>query len=288
MSTVGRLRLTCLAKNDIFAHMYDNLNSLRMRAESAGRHISGAERLVSDSELESAAQEMLQRALKHSRGHAELISICVEGVAAESVKNGCLPDLHNNQVVNWQQGRDLAQQLLVSAGVATVAAESAIKMLQQGAAPDGGSMRGAMLVNADTGERLESDRTRGVRASRMDLTEDARDQLCSVLARYQLDNQHVVEAITLAAKVMTAPGIVAELCWSDDPDYIAGYVAADTLGYQRISQMKLSGDERGGRAFFVRCQSNELPKTIDWLENVPLLIGQIGKATLSNDREGHI
>ena len=29
-------------------------------------------------------------------------------------------------------------------------------------------------------------------------------------------------------------GVVAELCWSDDPDYTTGYVAGKNIGYVRI------------------------------------------------------
>jgi len=137
-------------------------------------------------------------------------------------------------------------------------------------------MRGAMLVDAQSGQRLEPDRARGVRASRMDLTPAAEQELRRGLAALGLDNAHVREALVLAAKVLSAPGIVAELCWSDDPAYTAGYVAAPALGYVRFPYLKPFGEERGGRAFFVRREGLDLAALIEHLERSVLLVDSIG------------
>ncbi len=253
------------------------LNSLRMRAEKGQRHISGAERLLSAEEVEQAALQMLQRALEHPRGRAEKIHLTIEAVCPGEVSRAKLLDLQNNRVTDWSAGRDVAVQLLAAAGVARAVSVEAINRLSQGAAPDGNSMRGAMLINVETGERLESDQYRGVRASRMDLTAQARLELQQALERVGLNNSHVVEAMILATKVVLAPGAVAELCWSDDPDYQAGYVASRGLGYQRISLLKPLGEERGGRVFFVRCPGQSLTDLQVWLEKKPLLIDRIGQ-----------
>lgn len=257
--------------------MCNDLHSLRMRSEAEGRHISGAERLLTFADLGDAVIAMLQRALFHSRGRADSINFQIEEVSADQVVSGNLPDLYNNQVVDWRQGRDLAYEMLVTMGVTQHAAAGAISSIDSGAAPDGQSMRGAMLVDADSGERLEPDQMRGIRVSRMDLTDPACLQLKQLLSAQQLDNSHVIEALTLAAKVIAAPGVVAELCWSDDPDYLSGYVASVNYGYQRISLMKPAGEQRGGRAFFVRCGKERIPALIEWLEKTPLMINRLGR-----------
>lgn len=257
--------------------MTETLNSLRMRAERDGTHISGAERLVPIHQLEDAALKMVQRALQHPRGQAQQINISVEPIERAALQFGRLPDLHNNQVECWQQGRELATEMLVAFGVARVAVERAMTYLAAGAAPGGLSMRGAMLIDADSGERLEADPARGVRVSRMDLSCAVRQQLGPLLAGQGLNNPHVIEALTLAAKVVAAPTLAAELCWSDDPDYLAGYVASRNGGYQRISFLKAAGEERGGRAFFVRCSKDRLATLVDWLERQPFLIERIGR-----------
>ena len=257
--------------------MSELLNSIRMRAERGGVHISGAERLVAFEDLQETTLAMLKRALQHPRGPAERISIKVDSIDPTELLSGVLPDLHNNQVCSWQQGRELATEILRSCGVEREAVLRAMADLTNGAAPGGRSMRGAMLIDADTGERLELDPARGVRASRMDLSEAALSQLCPLLAAYDLNNSHVIEAITLAAKVISAPAVIAELCWSDDPDYVAGYVAAQKTGYQRINLLKPNGEERGGRAFFIRCSKERLARLVAWLEKQPFLIEKVGR-----------
>jgi 6-carboxyhexanoate--CoA ligase len=110
----------------------------------------------------------------------------------------------------------------------------------------------------------------------MDLTPAAEQELRRGLAALGLDNAHVREALVLAAKVLSAPGIVAELCWSDDPAYTAGYVAGPSLGYVRFSHLKPLGEERGGRAFFVRSEGLDLAAFIEHLERSVLLVDRIG------------
>lgn len=67
------------------------------------------------------------------------------------------------------------------------------------------------------------------------------------------------------------PAAIAELCWSDDPDYITGYVAGKKMGYQRITAMKEYGTEEGCRVFFID-GSNDVNTYIHDLEKQPILI----------------
>lgn len=111
----------------------------------------------------------------------------------------------------------------------------------------------------------------------MDLTEQARQELTLGLQALGLDNAHVREALVLAAKVLSTPGIVAELCWSDDPGYTAGYVASAKQGYVRFPHLKPLGDERGGRAFFLESGGHNLSELIDSLQTKPMLFDRIGQ-----------
>ena len=121
------------------------------------------------------------------------------------------------------------------------------------------SMRGAMLVDAITGERLDTG-DRGVRVSHMDSFDS-----------YALgDNEHMREALVLASKVQSADGIVGELCWSDDPDYTVGYVACNGV-YHRLPNMKEFGSDIGGRVFFVRSDIDS-ESVIEYLERTPVLV----------------
>jgi 6-carboxyhexanoate--CoA ligase len=255
----------------------DTLYSIRMHATLGGGHLSGAERLAGGDDLERVTASLLRRALDHAGGRADAIRLSVDALPAAIIRRGRLPDLHLRPATDWQQGREIACQQLLAAGVSESSVRAAMAELAGGAAPGGGVMRGAMLVDAQSGQRLEPDRTRGVRVSRMDLTAEAERALREGLRPLGLDNAHVREALVLAAKVLTAPGIIAELCWSDDPDYTAGYVASAAAGYVRISQMKPAGERRGGRAFFVRRDGLELEALIDYLERGVVVVDRVGE-----------
>lgn len=251
-----------------------------MHASLDGRHLSGAERLVGQTaSAEEEMLSMLRRALDHPRGRADRINFQVDEIPLKKTVSGSLLNFSGYLVDDWKQGRKLACQLLTDTGVSLQAVSRALEYLANGAAPDGSSMRGAMLIDTQSGERLEADRARGIRVSRMDLTTTVRTRLQQQLAVLNLDNSHVVEALTLASKVISAPGIIAELCWSDDPEYTAGYVASATAGYQRINHLKPAGEERGGRAFFVEQKTEGLTSLIQYLEQTPFLIERIGEVT---------
>jgi 6-carboxyhexanoate--CoA ligase len=237
----------------ITALMTNPLYSLRMRADRDGGHCSGAERLAAAGELAALTAELVARALACSGGPPDTVHCTIDRVAG-MIPCWPLPAVRTLAVSDWMAGRECAQTLLQRAGVAPHAAAAAMELLAAGPAPGGRVMRGALIVDAASGERLETDPARGVRVSRMDLAPVARAGILAALAAAGLGHPRVAEALVLAGKVLHAPGIVAELCWSDDPEYLAGYVADPRGGYQRITRLKAAGDRYGGRALFV-CRS---------------------------------
>ncbi len=246
------------------------LYSVRMRAaqggahEAGGKHISGAERLVSPELLTSTAAAMLRRALSHSRGTADFINFTVETVADADVQEADCLSITSVQVPSVAAGRAAAVTALVQAGIKPAAAAAGLERL----AGLTGSLRGAMLVDAQTGARLADRSDRGVRVSRMDIADEQR--YLHWLQRQGYNSIHIREAVVLASKVMSAPGVLAELCWSDDPEYTAGYVAAAGT-YTRFTQLKPYGSSIGGRIFFIR-ENTDLQQLIKYLECQPVLI----------------
>lgn len=260
----------------IFAPMNTPLFSIRMRASRRGEHISGAERIAAPEQLDQLSAALMRRALEHSRGVPDDIRITVEVVDPSTVVYLPLPDITTVRVADVATGRQAALAELTRAGVSEAAAIRAMGLLAHGAAPDGGPLRGAMLVEAASGARLEPDPQRGVRASHMDLAPAAATQLHALLAERGLDNEHVREALVLATKVMHLPGFVAELCWSDDPDYSAGYVCTPGRGYVRFPFLKPLGDPHGGRAFFVRGNDFQQTVALEWLQRTVVLCDRVG------------
>ncbi|MDY0262311.1 6-carboxyhexanoate--CoA ligase [Syntrophotalea acetylenica] len=256
--------------------MKEPLFSIRMRAARGDRHISGAERLAGADCLDGLAAGMVKRALGHPKGLPDSISLTIEEIDLSRLMRIGLPDIRTVGVDSVAQGRNAALAGLLRAGISEQAARSAMQALAGGAAPNGESMRGAMLVDALDGRRLEFDAARGVRVSRMDLEERAAAVLARELQAIGLNNTHVREALVLAAKVLHAPGVLAELCWSDDPDYTAGYVAAPCLGYVRFPLLKPRGEDRGGRAFFL-APGTDVTGLYCFLEKQAVLVDRVGR-----------
>jgi len=254
--------------------MNDELCSIRMHASSLGEHLSGGEQLVHFDELQSHAAALLRRALEHERGCADSIQITIDAVSAEDLVEGSLPGVLSHEYVDVAAARHAAVELLSANGVAPTAAEHAVLALAQGAAPGGRVMRGAMLVDAVSGKRLEKDRTRGVRVSRLGVAASQRIELDELLLEAGLEGTRVAEALTLAAKVQHHPDVLAELCWSDDPSYLTGYVATRE-GYTRLTPLKNPGDSFGGRAFFVR-PGSDIEQLVSYLERTPFIITDLG------------
>ena len=262
------------------------LFSIRMRAAQSNEHISGAERIAPAGELAAIATAMIARALGHSRGNPESIRLAIDALPAASLRTASLPDITTILVPNLHVGRQAARAELRRAGVSEVAAAVAINALASGAAAEGRVMRGAMLIDAQSGARLESDPARGIRVSRMDLDPAANAALTHALQGSGRDTSHLREALALAGKVLLSPGIVAELCWSDDPDYTAGYVASPARDYVRFPHLKEKGDHLGGRAFFYQGSTFNLAALTAFLENEPVLFTSIGRIHADEEFSG--
>ena len=55
--------------------------SVKMRASSDGRHVSGAEKIVSVSSVSKVASRLVERALSHERGTPDFINVKIEDPA---------------------------------------------------------------------------------------------------------------------------------------------------------------------------------------------------------------
>ncbi|MBD5626499.1 MAG: aminotransferase class I/II-fold pyridoxal phosphate-dependent enzyme [Desulfovibrio sp.] len=225
-------------------------------------HISGAERIVAAAAVPGVAADLARRALTHPKGRPDTIHISVEALDEATLLR--IPALPARALAcpDAETGLRLAAGLLREAGVPEPGA--AIRLLLESP-----PLRGAMLVDADTLERLEPDPERGVRATRMDVAPNC------ALPEAQDGKRHYREAAVLAAKVCAAPHMVAELCISDDPDYVTGYVAGPGLGYVRIERLKAAGSPRGGRIFLYRGPREAVADTVAFLERRPVLVEDV-------------
>jgi 6-carboxyhexanoate--CoA ligase len=243
--------------------------SVRMRAakngshEHGGKHISGGELLSTYSDMKQAVNDLLEKGLIHSRGNPDFMQIQFE-LVDEPIKFMKPLQVLTNEVESVEMGQALSRKLLEKADIERQVIEKAYQHMTEYS-----GIRGAILIDVHSGERIDDRNDKGVRVSRMDWLNTNFEKWADY---YKMPkNSRIKEALVLATKVSEHPATVAELCWSDDPEYITGYVATKKLGYQRITKLKEYGDERGCRIFFVDCL-RDLNSYIHYLEKQPVFI----------------
>lgn len=231
-----------------------------MRAQKEGKHISGAERIVNKEDIEKVIKELVKRPLDF-----DFMNIKIEEIK-EFKKISFNLEINSFNFSDVKSAREFAVKKLIQQGIREEIARRAIDILSKGANPKGGNMRGAVLMDIETGERLESDKERGIRTIHFDW--ENREAVTELLLAegYTL---RTVDALALTTKNLYC-GVVAELCWSDDPNYITGYVSGKEIGYVRITPLKEVGDPFGGRVYFIK--RDNLKEILNCLEKEVVLI----------------
>lgn len=254
-----------------------------MRASLRGRHISGAEGLFEAPEVQKAAKRYIKRALTHPKGRPDEITITVEVLKTPPLKTASLP-VWTIRSGSTKKARGIVKSVLSANGISEKAQNAALSLLRAG-----GTVRGAALIEKTTGKRLDKEPLRGLRVSRLGIQKGALGSLSARLSKRGINTDTVKEAIVLASKVASAPGISAELCISDDPHYTTGYVASTEAGYLRVPCMKRKGSKSGGRVFFTE-PGADVEKIALYLEKRPVMVGSVSPVggIISLDELSHI
>ncbi len=215
--------------------------SVRMRASYRGKHVSGAERIVKEEFMDGVVRELIRRPKIY-----DSMVITIEKLESVEYIEKALR-IESYEFKSVKEAREFAVKKLTEAGIDEYLARRGVEILSKGANPKGGNMRGAVLLDIKTGERVEPDKERGIRTVRVDW--ENREEITELLLKEGF-TRRTVDALALATKNVYC-GVIAELCWSDDPDYITGYVASEKTGYVRITPLKEKGDPLGGRVYFI-------------------------------------
>ncbi|MEW6571120.1 MAG: 6-carboxyhexanoate--CoA ligase [Nitrospirota bacterium] len=239
----------------------------RPNTEFAEIHISGAEGLYEKQDIERIVKRYIERALEHPKGKTDKIVITIENIKKRPKVIESLP-VSTVSCKTPAEGKSIIKRLLQSTGVSKRSIETAFDIIRKG------NMRGASIITAEKGHRLDPDKDRGVRVSRLGATKTALKRLAIGLSRYEINTTTVKEALFLASKVASSTEVIAELCVSDDPDYTTGYVATKKFGYVRIPNIKRGGSRIGGRAFFVE-EETRFKEIQDYLEKKPVIIDKV-------------
>lgn len=245
----------------------DRLYSIKMRASKKENdkdvHLSGAEKIVAGPDVNACSSALIERGMHHAKGEADFLNLKINRVSEADIVYLDALSVETIDVESWQQGHDEIRSFLKEIGIKTP--EKIMSFLDATYA-----MRGAMLLDVDRLVRLEPDKTRGVRATNMDQERTKGEKIGN-------EKKHYEEAVVLAAKVVNCPGIIGEICISDDPCYVTGYVSSKETGYRRITKMKEMGSRNGGRIFLFRGTDAEAEDAIDFLENQHVIVRNVEK-----------
>jgi 6-carboxyhexanoate--CoA ligase len=228
-------------------------------------HISGAEGMYEESEMPGIVSQYAARALYHEKGRPDIVVISLEAVPQPPHPIQSLP-VSTLSCRSPHQARALIRMLLTSSGISDSAIRTAFTVTHSTV-----TMRGASLVLSGSGRRVEPDKERGIRASRLGITRAADKILSRKLSGHGLNTATVKEALILASKVAACDQVKAELCISDDPAYTTGYVSSKQYGYVRIPHIKKRGGKQGGRVFFLD-EGAEVASVTGYLEREPVII----------------
>lgn len=251
----------------------DYVYSVRMRAaaggphEDGGRHVSGAERLVDAVDVADAVSSLTRRAMDRE-AETDFVRITIDRLRRSDVETTQVLKLRTTPAMAPAESISHARLLLVESGIAKEAVDAAFAWLMGSTAA--GALRGARLVDSRSGADLTPDAKRGVRASRFDYAPGAAGVVEAALSDVGLTHFRTREALALATKVIWA-GVAAELCWSDEHGYVAGYVATPRDGYVRYADFKPAGAV-GGRIFFIDRSKIRPEPVVDLLERQSLWI----------------
>lgn len=232
--------------------------SIKMRASKNNRHISGAERIIPAAAVPEAVNQLTDRALHHALGQADFVNLKIEAVEDKELLHLPALPVSSSPAASIEESFTLMHKMLQQLNISNPAV--LIELLRNTR-----PMRGAILYDIATGSRLEADHERGIRVTYMDAAQ-------SMLSN---SKNHFREALVLATKVVHTPGMVAEICISDDPDYVTGYLASKQHGYVRLSPLKAVGDRHGGRIFIFDSSKANPQTAIDFLEKQKILVDGI-------------
>lgn len=242
------------------------LYSIKMRASKEEEHISGSENIVEEANLEKVVSLLIKRAMVHTKGKSDFINIKIEEIEKENLEILNPLEVTTIDVENHIQGINGLKVVLKKLGIDKEKSNQVVDMLESTY-----NMRGAMLLDINNLDRLEHDKDRGIRATYMDFEGSKLNHI----TKDTKHNSHFIEALALATKVSNAPNIIGEICYSDDPNYTAGYIASKKYGYIRFPHLKEFGSTKGGRIFLydsAEVNLDNIDRCIDYIENTKVII----------------
>ncbi|MGV3188438.1 6-carboxyhexanoate--CoA ligase [Staphylococcus chromogenes] len=202
--------------------------SIKMRASEDNQHISGAETICEAKDIEQVIAAYFHKGFQHENGDADFLNLKIEKITSPLVQLQALP------IIEVQS--QTFKQLALDRKITDKAMEQAWQYITNPTC-----YRGAIILDATTGERLDNFGERGCRVTHFCFQHQS--------SKSPL-NERVRDALSIASIIQSNEGVVGELCVSDDVNYTTGYFA-DAKGYHRLHNVKMKGSRVGGRIIFV-------------------------------------
>ena len=105
-------------------NMDDKVYSIKMRAskkeDDKDIHISGAEKIVDQSDLESICNSLIDRGMHHAKGQADFLNLKIERVRKEDILYLDALPVETVEVENWQEGHMEIRKFLREIGIEDV------------------------------------------------------------------------------------------------------------------------------------------------------------------------
>jgi 6-carboxyhexanoate--CoA ligase len=262
-----RMRASKTVKSKTSKVKSRNLKRKTQNLKMTEIHISGAEGLYDSGDIKKVVNKYIDRAVNHPKGTTDSIVITIENIKKKPEAITSLPVI-TLPCQTPAEAKKAVTKLLTALGISEKAIHAAMDQIKKE------DMRGASVITARNATRIEPDRQRGIRVSRLGVDPTASKVLSAMLSDQGLNTDTVKEALILASKVISSQQVIAELCVSDDPDYTTGYVASKQFGYVRIPNIKNRGSRKGGRAFFTS-ERIHLRECVDYLEKTPVMVRKI-------------
>ncbi|WP_281190739.1 6-carboxyhexanoate--CoA ligase [Staphylococcus schleiferi] len=202
--------------------------SVKMRANQNEQHTSGAETICEKEQIVDVIQTFFEKGFHHENGEADFLNLKIEKVTQPLMRLPALSiiDRPNDKIAQLCNENGITQEAL-NKGMAYI-----FNSIQYS---------GALILSAQTGERLDRSGDRGIRVT----------QFCFDDQGPQTYKARVKDALAIASCTTASPYVKGELCVSDDLNYTTGYFATRRTGYHRIHQIKAVGTRQGGRIIFV-------------------------------------
>ncbi|MDU1550378.1 MAG: 6-carboxyhexanoate--CoA ligase, partial [Staphylococcus epidermidis] len=167
--------------------------SIKMRASHEDIHISGAETMCEFKDLENYLKKYFNKAFNHENGNIDFLNLKIEKVKAPIQTIPALPVVENLN--------DTLTQLAKQTDVSEYALNKGLEYIKNDI-----TYTGAIILSAQTGQRLDSTEQRGIRVTHLAFKTCKRNGEIS---------ERVKDARALATCINAFEGVKAELCVSD-------------------------------------------------------------------------